>query len=150
MHCTKSCIYSQKVLLRMGEFVSRNMLGLFKKINKRKSCCILLVVHTAAFEHLWNLRPDLSINIQFDIHWSYSQCLLIARRLIQVYKQNESLHAFFFYFPTRKSGIMRNHLTRKRQVDVERLNWCSEQLLVLRVNRWMITVAVLPTPQQGI
>ena len=24
-HCTKSCIYSQKVLLRMGEFVARNM-----------------------------------------------------------------------------------------------------------------------------
>ena len=25
MHCTKSCIYSQKVLLRMGEFVARNV-----------------------------------------------------------------------------------------------------------------------------
>jgi len=25
LHCTKSCIYSQKVLLRMGEFVARNM-----------------------------------------------------------------------------------------------------------------------------
>jgi len=25
VHCTKSCIYSQKVLLRMGEFVDRNM-----------------------------------------------------------------------------------------------------------------------------
>jgi hypothetical protein len=24
VHCTKSCIYSQKVLLRMGEFVARN------------------------------------------------------------------------------------------------------------------------------
>ena len=24
-HCTKSCIYSQKVLLRLGESVSRNM-----------------------------------------------------------------------------------------------------------------------------
>ena len=24
-HCTKSCIYSQKVLLRMGELVARNM-----------------------------------------------------------------------------------------------------------------------------
>ena len=29
----------------MGEFVARNMLGWFKKINKRKSCCILLVVY---------------------------------------------------------------------------------------------------------
>jgi hypothetical protein len=25
VHCTKSCIYSQKVLLRIGEFVARNM-----------------------------------------------------------------------------------------------------------------------------
>jgi len=25
VHCTKSCIYSQKVLLRMGQFVARNM-----------------------------------------------------------------------------------------------------------------------------
>ena len=27
VHCTNSCIYSQKVLLRMGEFVARNMQG---------------------------------------------------------------------------------------------------------------------------
>ena len=27
VHCTKSCIYSQKVLLKMGEFVARNMQG---------------------------------------------------------------------------------------------------------------------------
>ena len=25
VHCSKSCVYSQKVLLRMGEFVTRNM-----------------------------------------------------------------------------------------------------------------------------
>ena len=25
VHCTESCIYCQKVLLRMGEFVARNM-----------------------------------------------------------------------------------------------------------------------------
>ena len=25
VHCIKSCIYCQKVLLRMGEFVARNM-----------------------------------------------------------------------------------------------------------------------------
>ena len=25
VYCTKRCIYSQKVLLRMGEFVARNM-----------------------------------------------------------------------------------------------------------------------------
>ena len=45
VHCTKSCIYSQNVLLRMGEFFTRNMYGWFKKINKQKSCCILLVVY---------------------------------------------------------------------------------------------------------
>ena len=45
VHCTKSCICSQKVLLRMGEFVARNMHGWIKKINKRKSCCILLVIY---------------------------------------------------------------------------------------------------------
>ena len=27
VHCTKSCIYSKKMLLKMGEFVARNMLG---------------------------------------------------------------------------------------------------------------------------
>ena len=31
VHCTQSCIYSQKVLLRMGEFVARNMWGWIKK-----------------------------------------------------------------------------------------------------------------------
>ena len=29
----------------MGEFVALNMLSLFKKINKLKRCCILLVVY---------------------------------------------------------------------------------------------------------
>ena len=42
VHCTKSCIYSQKVLLRMDEFVARNMLGWFKKINKRKKLLYLV------------------------------------------------------------------------------------------------------------
>ena len=45
VHCTKSCIYSQKVLKRMGEFVARNILGWFKEINKWKICCILLAVY---------------------------------------------------------------------------------------------------------
>ena len=40
--CTESCIYSQRVLLRIGEFVARNMLGWFKRIDKWKDCCILL------------------------------------------------------------------------------------------------------------
>ena len=45
VNCNKSCIYIQKVHLRMGEFVARNMSGWFKKINKRKICCILLLVY---------------------------------------------------------------------------------------------------------
>ena len=43
VHCTKNCRYSQKVLLRMGEF---------KKINKRKSCCILLVVYIVCLHYV--------------------------------------------------------------------------------------------------
>jgi hypothetical protein len=31
---------------------------------------------------------------QFDIHWSYSQRLLMARRLIQTCKQDERFYAF--------------------------------------------------------
>ena len=53
MRCTKSCIYSQKVLLRMGEFVTRNMLDWFIKINKRKGCCILLVVYIVLKANIW-------------------------------------------------------------------------------------------------
>jgi hypothetical protein len=45
VHCNKSCIYSQKVLMGMGEFVARNMLRWFKKINKRKICWFLLVAY---------------------------------------------------------------------------------------------------------
>jgi hypothetical protein len=45
VHCTESCIYSKKVLLWMSKFVARNMQGWIKKINKWKSCCILLVVY---------------------------------------------------------------------------------------------------------
>ena len=45
VHCTKSWLYSQKLLLRMGEFVARNMLGWIKNINKRKNCSILLVIY---------------------------------------------------------------------------------------------------------
>ena len=45
VYCTKSCIYSQNVLLRLGEFVVRNRKGRNKKINKWKSCCILLVAY---------------------------------------------------------------------------------------------------------
>ena len=49
VHCTKSCINSQKVLLRMGVFVVRNTLGWFKNNDKRKRCCMLLVVCNVVF-----------------------------------------------------------------------------------------------------
>ena len=39
----------------MGEFVARNMLGWFRKINKRKSCCIFLVVYIVE-ENLMNCK----------------------------------------------------------------------------------------------
>jgi len=48
VRCSNSCICSQNELLRMGEFVARNMYGCFEKINKRlikKNVCILLVVY---------------------------------------------------------------------------------------------------------
>ena len=54
VHCTKNCIYIQNVLLRMGEFVARNMLGWFKKMNKRRSSCNLLVVYIV--EHFRTLK----------------------------------------------------------------------------------------------
>ena len=56
VHFTKSCIYSQKLLLRMGEFFARNMWGWIKKINKRKWFCILLVIYivVASTDHASN------------------------------------------------------------------------------------------------
>ena len=51
----QSYIYSQKVLLRMGEFVARIMLGWFKKVNKRKICRILLVVYILAHNFIKRL-----------------------------------------------------------------------------------------------
>ena len=47
----------------MGEFVAGNMLGWFKKINKRKICCILLAVYMWLFFNceLSILRNILSI-----------------------------------------------------------------------------------------
>jgi hypothetical protein len=44
VNCTKSCIYSQKVLLRMGEFVARNRRDWFKILINEKvvaSCWLL-------------------------------------------------------------------------------------------------------------
>jgi len=42
---TKSCIYSQNVLLRLGEFVTRNMYNWFKKINKRNLLHLVGCLH---------------------------------------------------------------------------------------------------------
>ena len=56
---TKSCIYSHKVLLMMGEFVAQNMYGWFTKTNKRKSCCILLITYIVVLRSVNLLAPEL-------------------------------------------------------------------------------------------
>ena len=53
----------------MGQFVARNMLGWFKNINKRISCCILLVVYIA------ELMTHGHTNIKFDVYNEYSDIL---------------------------------------------------------------------------
>jgi hypothetical protein len=59
VYCTNSCTYSKKVLLGMGEFVARNMYGWIKKINKRKNCCILLVIYIVVWRYWFhNLPPN--------------------------------------------------------------------------------------------
>jgi len=48
VHCTKSCIYSQKVLLRIGELSSETCRAVLKRLIKRSIngiCCIFLVAH---------------------------------------------------------------------------------------------------------
>ena len=46
----------------MDEFVAENILGWFKKINKRKSFCILLVVY------IFVLMTHGHTNIKFSVH----------------------------------------------------------------------------------
>ena len=86
VHCTKNCIYIQNVLLRMGEFVARNMLGWFKKMNKRRSSCNLLVVYIV--EHFRTLkvtsfssspltRPSARTLVSFRINFQASLPLVI-------------------------------------------------------------------------
>ena len=62
--CTKSCIYSQNVLLRMDEFPARNIQGRIKKINKRKSCCIFLVAYIVVIKHHF-YTPQICIKYSF-------------------------------------------------------------------------------------
>ena len=57
-------VYSQKELLRMGEFVARNIWSWFKKTNKRKSCCISLVAYIVV------LVMHGHTNINFDLNVS--------------------------------------------------------------------------------
>ena len=52
----------------MGEFVARNMLGWFEKINKRKSCCILLVVYIV------ELMMHGHTNNIYLLCWYFSAC----------------------------------------------------------------------------
>ena len=54
VHCTKSCICSLKVLLRMGEFVARNMLSWFKKINERKKLLHLVGCLQCCTDDAWS------------------------------------------------------------------------------------------------
>ena len=65
VHCIKP-LYNSKVLLRMSEFVARNMLGWLKNINKRNSC-IFLVVHIVV------LVMHGHTNIQFPWFFLYFQ-----------------------------------------------------------------------------
>ena len=45
VHCTKSCTYSPKSALEDGRNCRPKHVGLNEKINKRISCCILLVIY---------------------------------------------------------------------------------------------------------
>ena len=51
----------------MGEFVARNMLGWFKKINKRKSCCILLLVYHITVRSTFSIYLLHPIKVVHDI-----------------------------------------------------------------------------------
>ena len=75
--CTKSCTYSQKVLLGMDEFVAWIMKGWFKKINKRKSCCILLVSYMVV------LVTHRHTNIKYCLVLTSNRTYVWSKRLTQ-------------------------------------------------------------------
>ena len=71
VHCTKSCIYSQKVLLRMGELARKCRVDL-KNINKIKSCCILLVVYIVVLRRCTVTQTSSSSTWEvFSVRWFY-------------------------------------------------------------------------------
>jgi hypothetical protein len=92
VYCTKSCIYSQKVLLMMGELVARNMLGWFKKINKRKRCCMLftslyywcMVTQTSSSYDLSLCATKYILPFLHVVIWLYfsvMNCFLMSQRI---------------------------------------------------------------------
>ena len=102
-------VYSQKMLLRMGEFVARNTLGWFKNIIRRKSCCILLVVYIVTQQIICSnsLRVKNANSILLTSRYWHS---FLPFRIISLSKvirgrrkiHNEELHdlstsSFFFY-----------------------------------------------------
>jgi len=55
----------------MGEFVARNMLGRIKKFNKRKNCCILLVVYIVVLKQ-YTVTQTSSLRraqLPYKLHW---------------------------------------------------------------------------------
>ena len=82
VHCTKSCIYSQKVLLRMGEFSAQNMYGWFKKINKQNLLHLVGCLHCCVLD-LWLLL----LNFPFlPVGWSYKNTPRIFLYLLMVFQ----------------------------------------------------------------
>ena len=67
VHCAKSCMYSQKVLLSMGEFVARNM-GWFKKKNKGKICIFLVTYIVVLVMHGHTNIKERCIDIKYCQH----------------------------------------------------------------------------------
>ena len=69
VHCTKSCIYSQNMLLKMGEFVARNMYSWFNPLNAELNpiCHLLALLGAHHILHVSGLRVKRSINGLFCI-----------------------------------------------------------------------------------
>ena len=76
--------YSQKVLLRMGEFVAETCRAELKKINRRKDCCILLVIYISGRCLWWvSLRASEKWG-HLTKQWSIGLiCFLFTRKKIE-------------------------------------------------------------------
>jgi hypothetical protein len=73
----------------MGEFVARNMLGWFEKINKRKSCCILLVVYIVLFRHCLTNKFQCAFRIHLfsnSLHQNLRQMLQVSQDCTELRK----------------------------------------------------------------